>query len=109
MRVHAAVLNFKQRIDRPFWTEATAQRVAEEYDQGAILIAERVPILENDTPETLQQRLLPIEHAVQIKTLRAFSEKNIPLFVREESLIHPNEEKILTEAKKLAIEQYPKG
>lgn len=68
-----------------------------------------MPILKNDTPETLQQRVLPVEHQVQIRTLKAFSEGNIPLFVREQPLIFPGEEKILEEAKKLAIEKYPKG
>lgn len=109
LRVHAARLYFVQMVNRDYWTEATAQRVASEYDKGAVLLAERVPILKNDTPETLQQRVLPVEHQVQIRTLKAFSEGNIPLFVREQPLIFPGEEKILEEAKKLAIEKYPKG
>lgn len=57
----------------------------------------------------LQQRVLPIEHEVQIRILKAFSEGNIPLFVKEQPLVFPGEEPILEEAKRLAIEKYPKG
>lgn len=109
LRVHAARLNFVRAVKRDFWTEATCHRVTEEYDRGAILMAERVPILENDTPETLQKRVLPVEHKVQIKVLQAFSEGNVPFFVREQPLVFPGEEKILEQAKKLAIKQYPNG
>ncbi len=72
-RVHAARLFFVRAVNRDFWTEATAHRVVAEYDKGAVLCAKQVPILPDDTPESLQARVLPVEHEVQIETLAMFA------------------------------------
>ena len=72
-RVHAARLFFVRAVQRDFWTEATAHRVIAEYDKGAVLCAKRVSILPDDTPESLQARVLPVEHEVQIETLAMFA------------------------------------
>ena len=108
-RVHAARLCFVKKTNKDFWTEATSQKVAIEYDGGAILNKKQVPILPDDTPETLANRILPVEHEVQIETLENFARGESKEIVREERLVRPGEEKILDECKTEAIKNYPKG
>jgi phosphoribosylglycinamide formyltransferase-1 len=109
MRVHQARLEFVRRTNRAFWTEATAHRVTANFDEGKIVKRKQVPIMPDDTAETLQARVLPIEHQVQIETLKDFSEGKVQEFVREIPLVLPGEEKILEECKQLAIKMYPHG
>ncbi len=56
-RVHRAVLEAGDRE-----SGATVHLVTEEYDEGEILLQERVPVLEEDTPESLAARVLEAEH-----------------------------------------------
>jgi phosphoribosylglycinamide formyltransferase 1 len=56
-RVHQAVLAAGCRI-----SGATVHFVNERYDEGRILAQWPVPVLEGDTPETLGQRVLKVEH-----------------------------------------------
>jgi formyltetrahydrofolate-dependent phosphoribosylglycinamide formyltransferase len=56
-RVHQAVLESGARI-----SGATVHFVDEEYDQGRILAQWPVPVLADDTPETLATRIREIEH-----------------------------------------------
>ena len=53
---------------------ATVHLVAEEVDSGRILAQCRVPVLENDTPETLAARVLEQEHQLYWKTIRDYGE-----------------------------------
>lgn len=108
-RVHQARLEFIKRANRDFWTEATAHRVTPEFDKGAILKRKQIPILPDDTAETLQTRVLPIEHEVQIETLQDFANGTVSEFKRKIPLVLKGEEKILEECKRLAIKKYPKG
>jgi phosphoribosylglycinamide formyltransferase-1 len=55
--VHAAVLAAGDTE-----SGATVHLVTEEYDQGQILAQSRVPVLPDDTPETLAARVLVEEH-----------------------------------------------
>lgn len=109
MRVHQARLCFVQKTQRNFWTEATAHRVTAKFDEGAVLKRIQVPILEDDTAESLQARVLPVEHQVQIELLKDFSEGKVEEFHRETPLFLPGEESILDECKHLAIKLYPNG
>jgi len=43
---------------------ATVHLVTDEYDTGAIIAQEKVPVLADDTPQTLAARVLKIEHAL---------------------------------------------
>ena len=109
MRVHCARLLFVRRTGRDMMTEATCQRVAASYDQGAVLKRRSIAVLPDDTPESLAERLLPVEHEVQIETLAdivACAEREL---VRAEPLVRPEEERILQEAKAEAIKRYPRG
>ncbi len=109
MRVHAARLGFVKETDHDFWSEATAHRVTEHFDEGSVVNATRVPILETDTPESLQARMLPVEHDVQIKTIADFRDGNIHEIIRPLPLIKPSELSILEAVKAEAIRRYPNG
>jgi len=109
LRVHQARLLFVRKVNRDFWTEATAHRVTVKFDEGQILKRRQVPIFEGDTAESLQARVLPIEHEVQIETLCDFVNNTVSEFIREKPLVYKGEEKILEECKELAKKMYPKG
>jgi phosphoribosylglycinamide formyltransferase-1 len=109
LRVHQTRLEFVKKTNHDFWTEATAHRVTLNFDEGKVVKSKRVPILSDDIAETLQARVLPIEHEVQIETLKDFSENNVKEITREIPLILPNEEEILKKCKENAIKMYPKG
>lgn len=108
-RVHCARLLFVRRVNRDFWTEATTQRVAAEFDKGAVLKRKQTPIFENDDVESLQKRLLPVEYEVQIETLADFAAGRVRELTRETPLVRPGETGILEECKQEAIAAYPQG
>ena len=56
-RVHEAVLASGARE-----SGATVHFVDEQFDRGAIIAQERVPVMKGDTPETLAARVLEAEH-----------------------------------------------
>ena len=56
-RVHEAVLANGASV-----SGATVHLVDEIYDRGAILAQARVPVLPADTPDTLAERILAVEH-----------------------------------------------
>jgi phosphoribosylglycinamide formyltransferase-1 len=109
MRVHAARLCFVQKTGRDFWSEATAQRVETNFDKGAVIKAEKVVILPDDTPESLAERMLPIEHEVQIQALTDILHNGVREMHCEYPLVNPEEIEILERCKKEAILRYPKG
>ncbi len=109
IRVHQARLCFVKKTDREYWSEATAQRVAVSFDEGAVVHSKRVVILPDDTAETLAARMLPIEHEVQIETLQMFANCTVEEVVRESPLVNPGEKSILKECKEVAMKLYPKG
>ncbi len=109
MRDHETRLCFVRKVNRDFWTEATAHRVTAKFDEGVILKRRQVPILENDTAESLQARVLPVEHEVQIELLKDFSEGKVSEFHREIPLVLKGEEGILEECKTNAKKLYPNG
>ena len=49
---------------------ATVHLVDEEYDHGPVLAQKKVPVLPDDTPETLAVRVLEQEHALYAETLQ---------------------------------------
>lgn len=108
-RVHCARLLFTRMTGHTPWTEAVAQRVAYRYDEGAIVRSRTVGIHEEDSVEDLQERVLPIEHEVQIEMLEAFANSSLEEVTREHPLVYPGEEPILAEAKRIACLLYPKG
>lgn len=74
MRVHEAVLAAGERE-----SGATIHLVDEEYDQGRVLAQEKVPVKAEDTPETLQKRVLAVEHRLYAATLARIAAGEIPI------------------------------
>ncbi len=109
LRVHEARLEFVQKTNRDFWTEASAHRVTVNFDEGKVVKRKQVEILPDDTAESLQARVLPIEHQVQIEALRDFVNGTVEEFSREEPLVRNGEEEILEECKENAKKLYPNG
>ena len=66
LRVHRAVLDAGCRI-----SGATVHLVDEEYDTGPIVAQWPVPVLPGDTPETLAERVLRVEHRLYPAALEA--------------------------------------
>lgn len=109
-RVHTAVLLFNRmtRREEP-WTEAIAQWVYCDYDQGPVVRSERVNIFSADTVEDLQQRVLPVEHDVQIQLLHDIANRDIAERAPRPRLVTPQEVPVLAFAKKVARLLYPNG
>ena len=57
LKVHEAVLASGAKE-----SGVTIHVVDEVYDHGPVILQEKVPVLEGDTPETLQGRVLELEH-----------------------------------------------
>lgn len=108
-RVHHARICFVEKTGHDYWSEATSQRVEEEFDKGKVVKIGRVPIMQGDTAEGLAERMLPVEHEVQIETLLDFLHNKVTEIHRNEPLVKPEEYEVLEKCKKEAIEKYPKG
>lgn len=107
--VHTAVLWFARNVGREFpFTEAIAQRVAFDYDEGAILHLKQVPIQKRDDIGLLQGRVLPAEHEVQVEALLAFAENRVTE-LNLSDIVLPEEVSLLEQAKTIATTLYPHG
>lgn len=74
IRVHEAVLAASEQE-----SGATIHLVTDEYDEGAIIAQETVPVLPGDSPQTLAERVLKVEHALFARTLQKIALGEIPL------------------------------
>lgn len=108
---HAAVINFRDLVQRKVKTEATAQLVAPEYDEGGIIARISMDVLPEDTVDELQRRLLPLEWQTQVLALKriALNGGNPPVPVESDFELLPGEEELLERAKEMARKQYPRG
>lgn len=107
-RVHAAVLLFRRLTGYDFWTEIISQRVAEDFDSGTVVKSRKIEILANDTVDSLSKRCLPLEHELQIEMLRDFVSAKLKEQKRSFA-VKDGEEKLLEQARKIAIMLYPNG
>jgi len=73
-RVHRAVLEANEKE-----TGATVHLVTGDVDAGPTIAQERLPVLPNDTPDSLRARLHPVEVALLAETIRRFAEGALPL------------------------------
>lgn len=64
INVHKAVIAAGEKE-----TGVTIHRVNEEYDRGEIIAQTKVPVLENDTPESLAARVLETEHKFLVEVI----------------------------------------
>jgi len=71
-RVHEAVIAQHEKI-----SGATVHIVDEKYDHGPIVLQKTVPVISDDTPESLAARVLQIEHELYPEAIRLFTEGKI--------------------------------
>jgi phosphoribosylglycinamide formyltransferase-1 len=76
-RVHKAVLDYGVKI-----TGCTVHFVTEDVDGGPIIIQEAVPVLDDDTPETLAKRVLEHEHRIYPEAIKLFAEGRLEIVGR---------------------------
>ena len=67
-RVHKAVLDHGCKV-----SGCTVHFVSTDVDGGPIILQEPVYVLENDTPETLANRIHPVEHKLYPKAIALFA------------------------------------
>lgn len=72
LNVHKAVIEAKEE-----YSGATIHLVTENYDEGPILAQEKVKVLEDDTAESLQKKVLAVEHQLYKNTVKLFIENNM--------------------------------
>ena len=75
-RVHEAVLASGESV-----TGATVHVVDAEYDHGPVVAQHEVPVLPNDTAESLSARVLEREHELLVETLQKVATGEIDLGV----------------------------
>lgn len=73
-RVHRAVLDSGVKV-----SGATVHFVNEEYDKGPIIAQEAVPVLEDDTPDTLASRVIAAERRLVPECIRLIAEDRITI------------------------------
>lgn len=71
-RVHEAVLAYGCKV-----SGATVHLVDADYDTGAPVLQECVPVLEGDTPETLAARVLEVEHRLLPRAVQLFARDRV--------------------------------
>jgi folate-dependent phosphoribosylglycinamide formyltransferase PurN len=110
LAVHQAVLNFAKAVKRPFKTEIDIHLITEDFDKGELVAIREVEILQDDTPETLQQRLKEVEKQLMRDFWDEVEETGkIEMIKRSERVIEANEAQVLEKAKHDAIAQFGKG
>lgn len=60
----------------------TVHFVDEEYDHGPIILQKVVPVLDDDTPESLWARILPEEHKTYVKAVQLFADGRLEVVNR---------------------------
>ena len=70
MRVHRAVIDAGEKESGP-----TVHIVDEHYDTGKILAQAKVPVYTDDTPESLQKRVIEKEHELLPQTINILAKK----------------------------------
>jgi phosphoribosylglycinamide formyltransferase-1 len=72
--VHEAVIASGAKL-----SGATVHLVDEEYDRGPIVLQKAVTVEALDTPETLAEKVLKIEHEIYPLALKAFAENRVTI------------------------------
>lgn len=74
IHVHEAVLAAREAE-----TTISIHLVDEQYDHGRVIAERKVPVLRDDSPDTLQARVLEAEHAFVVDTLDAIVQGTLSL------------------------------
>ncbi len=81
-RVHQAVLDYGVKL-----TGATVHFADEGTDTGQIILQEAVKVYENDTVETLQKRVLQLEHEILCKAVELYCEGRLEVKGRKVKIL----------------------
>jgi phosphoribosylglycinamide formyltransferase-1 len=71
-RVHEAVLEAGVKV-----SGATVHFADDEYDHGPILLQEAVPVLDDDTPDSLAERVQALERRLVPEAIRLIAEGRV--------------------------------
>ncbi|MGB2825518.1 MAG: phosphoribosylglycinamide formyltransferase [Thermoplasmata archaeon] len=74
LNVHEAVIDCGCKV-----SGCTVHVVTAEVDGGPILLQKAVPVLEDDTPETLQERILKEEHKLYPRAVQLFAQGKVKI------------------------------
>lgn len=74
IHVHEAVIKSGVKV-----TGVTVHMVDEVYDHGAIVMQKTVPVMDDDTPESLAERVLKVEHQAYSEALQLFAEEKVEI------------------------------
>jgi len=72
--VHEAVLKYGCKV-----SGCTVHFVSTDVDGGPIILQESVPVLENDTPTTLANRIHPVEHRLYTKAVALYAARKLKI------------------------------
>ena len=85
MKVHQAVIDSKEAF-----TGASVHFVDEIYDNGPIIMQEKIDVLDNDTPDTISKKVLEVEHRILPYIVKKFClnqiifKDNLPVIIGED-------------------------
>ena len=85
--VHEAVLAAGVK-----WTGATVHFVGDAYDEGPILLQETVPVLDDDTPDTLAARVQALERKLVPEAIRLIAADRVRIEGRRTRILPPADE-----------------
>jgi phosphoribosylglycinamide formyltransferase-1 len=85
-RVHRAVIESGAKI-----SGVTVHIVDEQYDHGPIVAQRTVPVLDEDTPETLAQRVLVQEHLIYKEVIQLFAENRVRVIGQRTRILSADE------------------
>lgn len=105
----AAALYFAQETNQLWYTKATAHFVTDEIDGGGVIREWIVPIMTDDTVKSLQERILPVEHFINIATMGDFASHGMPKPLHEKCVVDVSDLLALQRAKERAVRDYPNG
>jgi len=83
-RVHRAVLEYGVKL-----SGATVHFCDEEYDTGPIVLQKAVPVLDDDTPETLAERVHEAECEIYPQAIQLFAESRLRIDGRRVRVLPP--------------------
>jgi len=78
LKVHEAVLDYGAKV-----TGVTVHLVDEQYDTGPVVLQRTIPVKDNDTPETLQKRVLKWEHKLYPEAIKLFETRKFNITGRK--------------------------
>ncbi|MEN3038140.1 MAG: phosphoribosylglycinamide formyltransferase [Candidatus Kryptonium sp.] len=78
MNVHKAVIDYGVKL-----TGVTIHIVDEEYDHGPIVMQRAIEVKDDDTPETLAERVLKVEHEIYPMAIKLFVDGKITVSGRK--------------------------